>query len=71
MKEKREQKMKDKIKGSGEHEERSRRKEVTYYFVSKKCSRTLSNAPDELAQNVSKKSLSDELFLHFLRKFRI
>ena len=30
-----------------------------------------SNPPDELAQNVSKKSFSDELFLIFLRKFRI
>ena len=29
------------------------------------------NPPDELAQNVSKKSLWDELFLIFLRKFRI
>ena len=27
-----------------------------------------SNPPDELAQNVSKKSLSDELFLHFFCK---
>ena len=27
-----------------------------------------SNPPDELAQNVSKKSLSDELFLHFSSK---
>ena len=27
-----------------------------------------SNAPDEVAQNVSKKTLSDELFLHFSSK---
>ena len=33
-------------------------------FFSKNVSRP-SNPPDELTQNVSKKSLSDELFLHF------
>ena len=39
-------------------------------FSFEKCLRT-SNPPDELAQNVEKKSLSDELLLLFLRKFRI
>ena len=33
-------------------------------FFKKNVSRP-SNPPDELAQNVSKKSPSDELFLHF------
>ena len=33
-------------------------------FFKKKCLRTLK-PPDELAQHVSKKSLLDELFLHF------
>ena len=29
-----------------------------------------SNPPDELAENVSKKSLSDEIFLHFSSKLQ-
>ena len=58
------EKMKEKIKGSRENEERSRCKEVKH-FVCKKCFRS-QNPPDELAQNVSKKKKhSDELFLHF------
>ena len=36
-------------------------------FFSKNVSEP-SNPPDELAQNVSKKSLSDEFFLHFFCK---
>ena len=34
-------------------------------MISLKCVSEPSNPPDELAQKVSKKSLSDELFLHF------
>ena len=34
-------------------------------FFSKKLFQDPNNPPDELAQNVSKKSFSDELFLHF------
>ena len=50
-------------------EKKKREDERANYFP-KNVSRP-SNPPDELAQNVSKKSPSDELFLHFLRKFSI
>ena len=63
--EKRRDKMKkrEKMKGKNEREDRG-------YFL-KKCENP-PNQPDELAQNVSKrKNLSDELFLHFLRQFRV
>ena len=39
-------------------------KEQMIFYQKKKVSRP-SNPPDELAQKVSKKSLSDELFLSF------
>ena len=51
-------------------EERKRREKMKEnFFFAKNVSRP-SNPPDELAQNVSKKkkSLSDELFLHFSSK---
>ena len=44
-----------------------KRNERTEDFFVKNVSEP-SNPPDELAQNVSKKSLSDELFLHFSAK---
>ena len=75
MKEKRRDKMKEKMK---RHDEREKKREdemenereneeieVKEEFF--KCSRP-PNPPDELAQHVSKKSLSDELFLHFSAK---
>ena len=40
-------------------------KEDIFFFL-ERC--RPSNPPDELAQNVSKKSLSDELLLHFSSK---
>ena len=61
------EKMKEKIKAPRKNEEKKRLKEDFFF---EKCLRTLE-PPDELAQKVSKNSLSDELFLHFLRKFRI
>ena len=47
-----------------ERENEEKRKEREDIFFKKNVSRP-SNPPDELAQNVSKKSLSDEFFLHF------
>ena len=62
MKEKRREKMKGKMK---EKMKRDRGKKCLFFF--KKVSES-PNPPDELAQNVSKKSPSDELFLHFSSK---
>ena len=43
-------------------------KEKMMIFLKKKKVSEPSNPPDELVQNVSKKSFSDELFLHFFAK---
>ena len=62
--------MKKKREDERENEEREMKRSEKTFFP-KNVSEP-SNPPDELAQNVSKKkSLLDELFLHFLRKFRI
>ena len=60
MKEKRREKMKKKREDERENEEIKMKEKR----VKKQISRP-SNPPDELAQNVSKKSLSDELSFHF------
>ena len=58
-------KMKKKREDERENGERDERRDD---FFEKKCLRKPPYPPDELAQDVSKKSLSDELLLHFSSK---
>ena len=51
-----------------ERENEEKRKEGKYVFFFQKNVSRPSTPPDELAQNVSKKSPSDEFFLHFSSK---
>ena len=63
------EKMKDKIKGSRENEERSRKEVKNKFFQTVSGP---SNPPDELAQNVSKKIPFGRIIPpFFLRKFRV
>ena len=59
------EKMKKQREDERENEERCKEMKENLFF--KNVSRP-SNPPDELVQNDSKKSLSDELFLHFSSK---
>ena len=56
----REEKKKREDERENERENEEKRKEGKYFFK-----KNVSTPSDELAQNVSKKSPSDELFLHF------
>ena len=55
------------MKGRMKDKMKRREKKENMIFFKKNVSRP-SNPLDELAENVSKKSLSDELFLHFSAK---
>ena len=69
MKKKRRDTMKKKREDERENEKREMKKGEKSFFFPKHVSGP-SKPPDELAQNVSNKSLSDELFLHFSSEVR-
>ena len=63
--EKREDKKREEARQEKRQDEREREREMEEKISFLKNVSRPSNPPDELAKNASKKSFSDELFLHF------